>query len=65
MKCGEHVFFSFQICVEGNIASGKTSFLKYFDGTPDIEVRNYKIVYKCSKHIEQLIGSTNYCFLCK
>ena len=33
-------FFSFQVCVEGNIASGKTSFLKYFDGTSDVEVRN-------------------------
>lgn len=26
------------VCVEGNIASGKTSFLNYFDGTPDVEV---------------------------
>lgn len=38
MKGVEHVFFSFQVCVEGNIASGKTSFLNYFDGTPDVEV---------------------------
>lgn len=28
----------FTICVEGNIASGKTSFLNYFSATPDIEV---------------------------
>lgn len=28
----------YTICVEGNIASGKTAFLNYFCGTPDVEV---------------------------
>lgn len=32
-----HYFF-LQICVEGNIASGKTSFLEYFKDTHDVEV---------------------------
>ncbi len=36
-----HLFSFEQVCVEGNIGSGKSTMLEFFKDNPDIEVKQY------------------------
>ena len=58
----------FQVCVEGNIGSGKTTLIDYFSNIPDVEVgtgltinHSYRSIGQ--KTMQRLVGLYNYCVM--
>ena len=45
-KAYKFIILNWQVCVEGNIASGKTSFLNFFKNSSNVEVSDKAVLIK-------------------